>query len=226
MQGYGQYCPVAIAAEVLGERWTILILRELLLGSRRFGEIERGLPGISRALLAKRLATLSGQGLVTKADASGGYALTEAGEALRGPIDALGDWAARSVFGDPRRDQVRPDLLMWWMRRSVRREHVPQARFVVRFEMRGPKADSYWLLAERGEVELCIEPPTPVEDLVISGDATALHRVYAGRLSFAQALREGTITVQSAAGAPRPLPRWLGISRFAEAASEAVGRVG
>lgn len=226
MRSYGQYCPVAVAAEVLGERWTILILRELLLGARRFAEIDRGLPGISRALLAKRLDALVREGLVEKLGRGGGYVLTPAGAALRGPIDALGDWGAHYSFGDPRRDQVRPDLLMWWIKRFVRRERLPDRRVVVRFDLRGVRAGSYWLLFDHGEVELCKEPPGFESEAVVSADSIALHRVVAGRITLAQAMRQGSISVDGDASAVRGLPRWIGLSPFAGAVREAAGDQG
>ena len=113
MRTYAQYCPIVRAVEVLGDRWTLLIVRDMLIGASRFNELSRGLPGLSRALLSRRLRQLANAGLVS---ATGdGYALTPAGLALRPLVFGLADWGARYAFGDPRADELDPEVLMWWM---------------------------------------------------------------------------------------------------------------
>src|SRR3954453_4231847 len=110
MRTYGQYCPVSLSAEVLGERWTMLILREMIGGAHRFNELERGLPGISRTLLAQRLRHLIRVGLVEAVPAAGGrgneYYLTPAGQELQPVLVAMGEWAVRWLFGEPRPDEL------------------------------------------------------------------------------------------------------------------------
>src|SRR5262245_27685893 len=126
---YGQYCPVARASEILADRWTPLIVRELLAGLRHFNELDRGLPGISRALLVERLRRLERMGIVERHARGEGraveYALTRAGRELQRVIDVLGGWGARWAFGDPRPAELDPIVLRWWMRRRVHRSRLP-----------------------------------------------------------------------------------------------------
>ena len=128
MHLYGQYCPVARAAEILADRWTVLIVRELLAEVSHFNELERGLPRISRTLLAERLRRLEQAGVVERRVASRGkrteYRLTRAGRELQRVIDDLGEWGARWAFGEPRPNELDPIVLLWWMRRRVRQERL------------------------------------------------------------------------------------------------------
>ncbi len=122
MHPYGQYCPVARAAELLADRWTVLIVRELLADVTHFNELERGLPHISRSLLAERLRRLECAGVLERRAAPRGkpteYRLTSAGRELQRVIDDLGEWGARWAFGDPRPNELDPVILLWWMRRQ------------------------------------------------------------------------------------------------------------
>ena len=139
MHLYGQYCPVARAAEIFGDRWTVLILRELLADIGHSNELERGLPGVSRSLLAERLDRLVRTGLLERREAAGRgkaveYRLTAAGRALQPVIDAMGAWGARFAFGEPRPSELDPIVLLWWMRRRVAFDQLPRERLVVGFE--------------------------------------------------------------------------------------------
>lgn len=124
MGSYGQYCPVAKAAEIFADRWTPLIMREMLHGIRRFNELERGLPGIPRSLLSQRLRRLERAGIIVRHLASNGrateYHLTRAGQQLEAVVDVLGTWGAQWAFGDPVPDELDPGLLMWWMGSAYR----------------------------------------------------------------------------------------------------------
>ena len=126
---YAQYCPIVRAVEVLGERWTLLIVREMFTGARRFNEMARGLPGLSRALLARRLRQLEAAGLVERAD-DGGYDLTRAGEDLRPLVFGLAEWGARHAFGDPRPEELDPETLMWWFHGRIDTAEVPRRAVV------------------------------------------------------------------------------------------------
>ncbi len=226
MPTYGQYCPVAKAAEIVGERWTLLILRELLHGAHRFGEMQQGLPGISPSLLAKRLRDLERAGLIvvqSRQDGrNAGYRPTPAGEALTPAIMELGNWAARWNFGDPAKGELDPNVLMWFIRRFVRVEQLPRRRLVLRFDFRGARPGPRWLVVERGEVSVCLEDPGGTPDLEISADTATLHRVYAGRLAFAAALRDGSIELDGDRTLARSFAGWFGFSPFAPATREAV----
>src|SRR5262245_42574302 len=148
MRSYGQYCPVARATEILADRWTPLIIRELLAGVSRFNEIERGLPGISRTLLAARLRGLTQAGVLERVATSNGraieYRLTPAGRDLQRVIDVVGEWGAHWAFGDPRADELDPGLLLWQMRRRVHLDRLPHRRVVAQFDLRGARRESQW----------------------------------------------------------------------------------
>src|SRR5687768_15061279 len=158
MKGYGQFCPVAKAAEIFAERWTPLVLRELACGSRRFSELHRGVPLMSRTLLTQRLRHLEHAGIIRSAAKPKGrgqeYFLTAAGEELRPLIDGLGEWGQRWARSQIDADDLDPGLLMWDMHRRLNVERLPAHRVVVLFDFRGvPKAwrtlRTFWLILQR-----------------------------------------------------------------------------
>jgi DNA-binding HxlR family transcriptional regulator len=154
MYEYGQYCPVARASELLADRWTPLIVRELLAGIRRFNELGRGLPGISRGLLAERLRRLEQAGIVrrvTEGCHRGEYHLTRAGDELQALIDLLGAWGARWAFGEPRPSELDPVVLLWWMKRRVQQDRLPS---------RGSSFRSTSAARERAATDSCSSGPT------------------------------------------------------------------
>jgi DNA-binding HxlR family transcriptional regulator len=193
MVSYGQYCPVAKAAEVLGERWTLLIVRELLNGVEGFNELLRLLPGISRSVLAQRLRTLERRGIVERAEPRG-YRLTAAGNDLAGAIDTLGEWGAKWAFGDPVPDELDPDLVMAWIARHTDASKLPETRTVLQVDCRAPKR-RYWLVLEPGDVSLCREAPGFDADVLVEADAEQLYGLYFGRTT----LRDPAIAVRGAA---------------------------
>ena len=170
MQKYKQYCPVARASEILADRWTPLIMRELILGSHRFNEIERGLPGISRSLLASRLRDLQQAGVVDRLPGVHAkvteYHLSEAGQDLKAVIEALGAWGVRWAFGEPRPEELDPALLVWKIHQRINRDLLPERRTVVEFDFAGPRGRRVWLLLEPREVSVCVTPPGFDADLV------------------------------------------------------------
>ncbi|MGH2611338.1 MAG: winged helix-turn-helix transcriptional regulator, partial [Tepidiformaceae bacterium] len=157
---YGQYCPIARTSEILGDRWTPLILRELSLGVTGFNAIARGLPGISRAILVDRLRALERSGLTRREEGPGpqtvSYNLTEAGTDFTSVLDAMAAWGFRWAFGEPRAEELDPWLLLWWMRRCSRPERLPRDGVSIQFDFAGDCAVSYWLLMERTEVTACL----------------------------------------------------------------------
>ena len=218
MRTYGQYCPVARAAEVLGDRWTLLVVRDLAEGAHRFGELSQGLPGMSRTLLTQRLRALEREGIVERRSNGGGhreYWLTEIGEDLKPALLALGDWAARNYSRDPVRRELDARLMLFWVARHVRREALPQGRFLARFDFRAPRTSTIWLLCQDGEPTVCTEDPGFEPDLVVATDLTTLNRVFAGRLALSAALRDRTIELAGASAAVRGFARWFGYSPFA-----------
>lgn len=214
---YGQFCPVAVAAEVFAERWTPVILRELVLGSRRFNEIQRGVPRISRALLVKRLRDLQEHGVITST--GGEYRLTEAGQELGEIVVQLGRWGQRWTT-PVEREKLDAALLMWDMRRRVAVDRMPERRIVVRFDFRGVPAThkrprTYWLVIERPQVDLCIIEPGFEVDLYVDADLAALSRVWLGDVPIRQAMREGAVRLSGERQLVREFPSWLLLSTLA-----------
>jgi DNA-binding HxlR family transcriptional regulator len=231
MQGYGQFCPVALGAEVFAERWTPLILRELLLGSHRFSELRRGLPRISRNLLTQRLASLEQAGLINRRRRSNGhgydYHLTPAGEELRPVVTALGTWGCRWAASELQPDNLDAGLLMWFLRRRVRVENLPELRVVTRFDFHaeGERSfwlegqQSFWLILERPVVDLCLSDPGHEVDLTVNADVAELTRVYLGHISLMQAIREGSVEVLGGRALCSGFRDWIGVSPFANGKS-------
>jgi DNA-binding HxlR family transcriptional regulator len=203
---YAQYCPIVRAVEVLGERWTLLIVREMLTGVRRFNDMARGLPGLSRALLARRLRQLEAAGLVRKAD-DGGYDLTPAGEDLRSIVFGLAEWGARHAFGDPRPDELDAETLMWWFHGRFDTAEVPR-RATVQVEI----ADSrrmFWLVIEPEDASVCYTDPGFDVDAVLRADLATLYEVWEGEIELLDAVRAGDVELTGSRWVVSGLPRWL-----------------
>ena len=227
MKDYVQYCPVALASSVLAERWTPLIVRELVLGGRRFNEIDRGLPGISRSLLKQRLDHLERKGVVERVELSQGrgheYHLTPAGRDLEPVIMAVGEWAVRWMFSEPEPREVDPVTLTWWMSRRVVVDALPEHRTVLEFDYRGEVPTRIWLVIERRETSVCTDPPGFETDLVVTTDPVELMRVFSGITPYARALASGGIQVTGSKRLTRALPHWFAWSPFAPAVRTRLG---
>ena len=219
MDNYGQFCTVARGAEALCERWTPLVARELLCGSRRFNDLHRGVPRISTSLLAQRLRHLEDIGVVRRS-ASGKvweYSLTEAGEELRPIIMALGHWGARWIGSRLRDDELDAGLLMWDIRRFVRLEEFPPQPVVVHFTFRDtrPGEKLWWLVVKQGVADLCRDDPGRDLTLVVDSTVRALTEVWSGDRSPQEALQANILRVDGAPREAQSLWRWLGTSAFA-----------
>jgi len=228
MYEYGQYCPVARATEILADRWTPLIIRELLAGIRHFNDLDRGLPGISRALLVDRLRRLERTKLLERRTSADGrvteYHLTAAGRQLQSVIDVLGRWGARWAFGDPRETELDPIVLLWWMRRRVCMERIPRRRIVIQFDFRGGRQQSYWLLIEPPDVSVCLKDPGFDIDVLVTADILTFYRVWLGRAALEDALRKNQVRLDGSPADIRPFPRWFNGSPMAAAGGVAMTR--
>jgi DNA-binding HxlR family transcriptional regulator len=219
---YGQYCPVAKAAEVFADRWTPLIVRELLHGVERFNDLERALPGISRSVLSQRLRTLERAGILQRDLGPGGrtsrYRLTTAGRELQSVIDALGRWGSRWAFREPQPDELDAGLLMGWIARRVALDRLPGRRVVVRFDLTNRRRrQQFWLLLSRAEVAICREHPGFDEDLIVAAALADFYQVWAGRMAYADALRNNLIQLAGTPTLERGFPTWLQWSPMANA---------
>lgn len=217
MVSYGQFCPVALASEIFAERWTPLILRELLNGRHRFNELQQGVGGISQSLLVQRLRSLEEAGIVERAPNPAGrgseYHLTPAGTELDGVLDRLAIWAQRWM--ELRADCLDSVPLMHQIHMSLRGDALPIGPNVVRVEFTDPGQRTYWLLLSRPDAELCFHDPGRETDMVVSCDLDALTRVFTGRMALGQALAGRRITLDGPRELVSGFGRWLGLHPFA-----------
>lgn len=222
---YRQFCPVSRGAEIFAERWTPLILRELLNGSHRFSELQLGLPRISRNLLTMRLVALASAGVIERRRAEDGrgvsYHLTTAGEALRPAVDALGAWGYRWGGADLPPGKLDPVLLMWFIRRRVRLEALRRSQTVIRFDFRRPRR-SFWLRIEPPNVDLCFTDEGFDVELAVDADLAALTAVWLGRLRLADAIAAGSVRLEGDDDARPLFSRWFGLSPFANGGAERI----
>ena len=224
--GYGQFCTVARSAEVLCERWTPLVLRELLCGSRRFNDLHRGVPRMSSSLLAQRLRRLEEFGVVRRT-AFGNvwqYSLTPSGEDLRPIIMALGHWGAHWIGTRLRKNELDPGLLMWDVRRSVHLEEFPSNCVVIHFRFRDARAGErqWWLMVEDGAADLCRDDPGREVTVVVDATVRGLTEVWSGDRTPEQVMQSGELRVDGARREAAKLWTLLGASAFAPTRRKAV----
>ncbi|MEM6109940.1 helix-turn-helix domain-containing protein [Mycobacterium sp. 050272] len=218
MTTYGQFCPVAKAMELLDERWTLLVVRELLQGSAHFNDLRRGVPKMSPALLSKRLKSLSRAGVVERTDVDGrtSYALTPCGRELAPVVDALGEWGLRWMpeIGD---DDLDPHLLMWDIHRSISIDEWPRARTVVAFHFTNVplKVSRWWLMVSEGASDVCDFDPGYALAATVETTLRTLTELWRGDVSWSRAMLSGSLTIHGSAGARRAVPAWIGQSRLA-----------
>ena len=224
MKGYGQFCPVAKAAEIFGERWTPLIVRELIAGSHRFNELRRGNPLMSPSILSQRLKSLEDAGIVERRTTGGGgardsveYHLTEAGRELGPIVMQLGHWGHKYARSQLTPDDFDPALLMWDLRRRLDASGFAPGRTVVQVEFTdAPRKTRYWWLdVNDGEVDLCMKSPGHEVDLHLRCRVETLSHVWMGHQPVRQALASGELQVTGPSALIRAMDEWLGFSVFA-----------
>jgi DNA-binding HxlR family transcriptional regulator len=221
MPEYGQFCPVAKASDIIGERWTVLILRELLLGTTRYNDFQRGLSRISPTLLSKRLKMLEEKGLVVRKRPPGAksheYHLTACGRELEPMIEHLAVWGMRWARGQMTDIELDVEFLMWDLQRRLQTLKLPDGETVLCFTFEElDRFRNWWLVAVGEEVDLCSEDPGKEVDLYINTTVRDLARVWRGDVPMKKALREKTIRTHGNTHLTRTMPDWLGICLYAD----------
>jgi DNA-binding HxlR family transcriptional regulator len=219
MPSYREYCPIAVGAEFFGDRWTPLILRELIMGSRRFNDIHRGLGRMSRTLLIQRLRELERRGIVERTIDGAGrtieYRLTPAGKELEPVVWSLGHWAARWSFGDPADDELDAGWLVWRLHQVLVAGSLPGTRTVVQFVLNGPGGGEGWLVLDRGGSTACQIDPGYDVDLVVMGDNREMHRWLLGWRSLRELQQSGHVRLVGPTRLARAFPTWFADAPFA-----------
>lgn len=220
MTRYGQHCPIALASKILGERWTLLVVRELLSGSTRFNDIRRGVPKMSPSLLSKRLKELEEAGIVRRAAGKGAqgveYCLTDAGLELRLLIRFAGCWAQRWARDRITRDDLDPRYLMWDVRRLLRREKIPGGRAVIYVEFSNVprRTGQWWLVAAKSGVELSAADPGLAADVSLFTDVRSLTEVFLGITAWQELKAERRVKIVGSSTLVKTLPDWFSRSPF------------
>jgi len=219
MADYGQFCPVAKATEVVGERWTLLILRELMLGTCRFNDFQRALSRISPTLLNQRLKSLEAQGVIIKKKKSGQkgfeYRLSASGKELAPLVETLAVWGMRWARGQMTDAELDVEFLMWDLQRRLQTEHLPAGETVICFSFDElKKFNNWWMVVYDDTVDLCTQNPGKDIDIYINSTLRALAEVWRGDVSLRQALANGEIKTHGTRTLERSLPQWLGLCLF------------
>jgi len=216
-KGYGEYCPIAKASEVIGERWTPLIIRNIHLRCHTFGQILQGCPRMSSTLLAQRLRALERDGVIDRVPAPNGrgsrYYLTAAGQELAEVVLQLGTWGARWLELGPR--DYDPGIVLWSWARLIDADRLPARRVVIRFDLADRPREQYWMLVERPESEVCVRHPGMDEDLIVTTDSITLTDVHRGRMPVASAIAAGRWRVDGPPDLATAFATWGGLSPFA-----------
>ncbi len=221
MARYGQYCPITRSLELLGDRWTLLIVRDLLVGAERFNELARGLPRLSRGLLSKRLDHLERAGLVEHVGDR--YLPTRACDDLRPVVFGLAEWGARWAFGEPRADELDATVLLWWMRGGIDAGAFgDRERTVLHVLFRSGTRRRFWLVVQASDVSLCFVDPGFDVDVTVEADLDALYEVWDGRMEYGAAVRDRRLVVTGETSLVRALPRSLRLSPIAHYVRQAV----
>jgi DNA-binding HxlR family transcriptional regulator len=222
-KGYGQFCPIAVAAEVMAERWTPLVLRGLFCGAERFNEIQDSVPRMSSALLSRRLKELEQAKIIERRPDPKGrgasYHLTQAGEEIFPVLDRMGAWAQKWLRRDITRDEnLDPDVLMWELRQTILKQDTPvPKRRVVCFQLDGvPVARRfYWLVFEGSDVDVCVQDPGHEVDLWVRASLRTLVEIWVGHLPLKTAVEEQRLQLDGPRKEVAAFARWYGLSHFA-----------
>ena len=219
---------MAKAAEILCERWTLVVVRELSAGSHHFNDLRRGVPLMSPTLLSRRLKQLEGDGVVNRVSDSNGvsYTLTAAGAELAPLVEMMARWGSRWVRRRLSSDDLDAGLLMWDIRRQVDASRFPPRRVVVHFSFPDASAGKrhWWLVSEAGGTDLCLQDPGYEEDIVVESPLHVMTAVWMRDITFREAERSHGLSVAGEKDLRRLLPDWLGASALAFEPSAEAGR--
>ena len=217
MRTYGQFCPIARTSELFAERWTPIIIRNLLAGCRTFTEIRHGAPGIPTALLTQRLDALDRHGILTTAPNPSGrgriYELTEKGRGLKAVCDAMGQWGSRWLEIEPH--HLEPAYVLWVTTKLVDVTTLPGRTVVVRFDMRDRPDEHYWLVLRRPHPELCSRGLGHTEDIIARTDSACLVDIHLTRTSYVEAISSGRLVLDGPTDLTRRFTTWIRPSPFA-----------
>lgn len=220
MRGYGQFCPIAKASEVLGERWTHLVIRELGAGSDTFNDLRKGLPLMSPSLLSTRLKSLEGAGIISRKERNDNvrYGLSKAGTELMPIILQLGTWGHRWVRSDLNSADLDPSLLIWDIHRNLDVDFFKGERTVIKFEFTDYTSQFrlWWLVIKEGDVDVCVKDHGYEVDLTISSDLKTLTSVWMGDSTIMKAMREKMINVSGSSHLKKNIATWLGVNYYAD----------
>jgi len=221
---YNQFCPVAMASEILCTRWTLIVLRELICGSTRFNELRRGVPRMSPGLLSKRLKELETAGIISRTKAPGSpdlfeYRLTPAGQQLRPIIESIGVWGHKWITTESSLSSLDPNLLMWDMRRRIVPTMMLERRCTIQVILSDQSEGkrNWWLLCEpEGGVDLCSVDPGFDVDLYLVTDLRTMTEIWMGYTSVGRAKKDDKLVVTGSRELEASLETWLGLSSFAK----------
>lgn len=228
MSRYGSYCPVSLATETLGERWTILVVLVLIDGISRFGEIQRALPRISPSVLTSRLRTLEDAGIVAKKRLRNGsydYSLTQAGRELEPIVMEIAYWGQRWAR-DMEPDDLDPQSLAWSMHLRMNTEAMPPGRTAIEFDLSNGANDParFWIINTDGVVDVCVKPPGFEPDVRVTAELRRFVDVWRGFRPLRDELAAGRIKLSGPRALTRAFPRWLLLSSAAHVQRERPGR--
>lgn len=216
---YGQFCPIAKASEVLGEKWTVLIIREILMGGRRFSELQRGLGTISPTLLTRRLADLEANGLIYKKNISGArgheYLPTESCKELQPVLLSIGNWGMRWAHENLRTEDYDVELLIIYLQRSILPDKLPSSETIIRFQFSDmAKKAEWWLICEGGKVEACDKDPGKDVDVYINTTVKTMTEIWMGKRTYRSARKADDIKVWGNTYLADHLTSWIQSSPF------------
>jgi DNA-binding HxlR family transcriptional regulator len=229
VERYTDYCPIGTGIDVMGDRWTPLVIREMSLGSTGFNEIHRGIPRISRTLLSQRLRAMERRGIVRREITGAGrntrYTLTEAGQELGPIVWSIGNWAARWLYVDPTEENCDGVALLWRMHQHAAVPNLPKSRVVVHMILTGEGGTEGWLDIDADGMTVCKEDQGKDVDLVVQGDTSQLYRWLMGVVPFRELVTAGTVRLIGPSRLARAFPTWFQQSAFAPQLRESDSRI-